>query len=357
MDIQIIGESDPFLDVMDQISRAAPMERPVLVIGERGTGKELIAARLHYLSVRWNRVYQKMNCAALPENLLESELFGYEAGAFTGASKRRKGRFEIADQGSLFLDEIGTLTSAAQEKLLRVIEYGEFERLGGNETINVNVRVIGATNIDLPAAADAGEFRHDLLDRLAFDVITVPPLRHRRDDIPLLADFFGQRMAKEQEWLQFPGFTKAAMDQMMDYHWPGNIRELKNVVERAVYRAWDGEAPLDDITFDPFESPYRPTFIPKGQGQSAAQFISQMGPADQAYDVASAVKARVTIDQPQGPQPSDQAYCMKSAVLEVEKQHLTIALEQHRYNQRQAAKHLNLSYDQLRHALRRHDLL
>ncbi|WND03356.1 phage shock protein operon transcriptional activator [Temperatibacter marinus] len=344
MDIQIIGSSNPFLDVMDQISRAAPMERPVLVIGERGTGKELIAARLHYLSQRWNMVYQKMNCAALPENLLESELFGYEAGAFTGASKRRKGRFEIAHEGSLFLDEIGTLTSAAQEKLLRVIEYGEFERLGGNDTIHVDVRVIGATNIDLPAAADIGEFRHDLLDRLAFDVITVPPLRERKEDIPVLTDFFGQRMAKEQEWLQFPGFTDQAMEAMMAHQWPGNIRELKNVVERAVYRAWDGEAPLDDIVFDPFESPYRPQVI--------SNRPVQKNKSEQRNE-AEALNQQLLTE----PVVSHVAYCMKTKLQEMEKQHLTLALEQHKFNQRKTAEHLNLSYDQLRHALKRHTLL
>lgn len=339
MDIQIIGSSLPFLDVMDQISRAAPMERSVLVIGERGTGKELIAARLHYLSLRWNKAYQKLNCAALPENLLESELFGYEAGAFTGAGKRRKGRFEIAHEGTLFLDEIGTLTSAAQEKLLRVIEYGEFERLGSSDTLTVDVRVIGATNIDLPAAADAGDFRHDLLDRLAFDVITIPPLRERKDDIPTLADFFGQRMAKEQEWLQFPGFTKQAMDSMIDYHWPGNIRELKNVVERAVYRAWDGESPLNDLVFDPFDSPYRPK-TPKGPSSAATHSTIQSGCSDDAI-----------VSLPNSP------FCLKTRLATQEKELLTQALDSHKYNQRQTAKFLQLSYDQLRHALRRHNLI
>ena len=255
---QMIGSSPALLDMMDKISRAAPLDKPMLVIGERGTGKEMIAARLHYLSNRWNSTYQKVNCAALPETLLESELFGYEAGAFTGAQKRRKGRFEVADDGSLFLDEIGTMSAAAQEKLLRVIEYGEFERVGGTETLTVNVRIIAATNIDLPSAADAGEFRHDLLDRLAFDVITVPPLRDRTEDIPALAEHFGMQMASDLEWLQFPGFTNDAMEAMLDYPWPGNIRELKNVVERAIYCAWDGEAPVGDIIFDPFDSPYRP---------------------------------------------------------------------------------------------------
>lgn len=351
MDIQIIGSSNPFLDVMDQISRAAPMERPLLVIGERGTGKELVAARLHYLSQRWNKTYQKLNCAALPESLLDSELFGYESGAFTGATKRRQGRFERADEGSLFLDEIGTLTSAAQEKLLRVIEYGEFERLGGSETINVNVRVIGATNIDLPSAADAGDFRHDLLDRLAFDVITIPPLRHRKDDIPVLIDFFGQRMAKEQEWLQFPGFTDEALEAMMEHRWPGNIRELKNVVERAVYWAWDGEAPLSEIVFDPFESPYRPKNAPKKQARDKSADLGlddreSLTPATVLPNTAVEKKAAVL-----------DPFCLKSKLAEAEKSLLEESLALHKFNQRQTATHLNLSYDQLRHALKRHALL
>ncbi|MFC4348741.1 phage shock protein operon transcriptional activator [Kordiimonas lipolytica] len=335
---QIIGDSPAFLDMMDQISRAAPLDRPMLVIGERGTGKELIAWRLHYLSNRWNRVFQKMNCAALAETLLESELFGYEPGAFTGARNRRAGRFEAADEGSLFLDEIGTMSMAAQEKLLRVIEYGEFERVGGTDTINVDVRVIGATNIDLPAAADAGEFRHDLLDRLAFDVITVPPLRERKEDIMLLAEHFGMAMARELEWLVFPGFSKKATAQMMDYHWPGNIRELKNVVERAIYRAWDGEQPVCDIVFDPFESPFRPP-AKTNRKQPAAPAT----PMPQATPAGSAL--------PDGP------FDLKEEAASFERKLYRHALEESRFNQRAAAKHVGLTYDQFRHGLKKHDLL
>lgn len=337
---QIIGNSAPFLDLMDQISRAAPLDRPMLVIGERGTGKELIAARLHYLSNRWNQSFQKMNCAALAETLLESELFGYEPGAFTGARNRRAGRFEAADEGSLFLDEIGTMSMAAQEKLLRVIEYGEFERVGGNETINVDVRVIGATNIDLPAAADAGEFRHDLLDRLAFDVITVPPLRERREDIMVLAEHFGVSMARELEWLVFPGFSKIATEAMMDYAWPGNIRELKNVVERAIYRAWDGEAPVCDIVFDPFESPFRP---PAKTNRRQAVQPNQPPVTSDKKDSEPCL--------PDGP------FDLRSQVADFEKKLFSHALEENRFNQRAAAKQVGLSYDQFRHGLRKHDLL
>jgi len=335
---QMLGASSAFFELTDQISRAAPLDRPMLVIGERGTGKELIAARLHYLSGRWNENFQKMNCAALPDTLLESELFGYEAGAFTGASKRRSGRFEAAHKGSLFLDEIGTMSMTAQEKLLRVIEYGEFERVGGNDTINVDVRIVGATNIDLPAAADAGEFRHDLLDRLAFDVITVPPLRERKDDIPLLANHFGRLMAREQEWLQFPGYTEAAMEMMLDYAWPGNIRELKNVVERAVYRAWDGEEPIADIVFDPFDSPYRP----KASLAKAPSTGSEAHSGEEPVDTYS--------------QSPNQSFDFKDKLRTFEKHLAETALAANRYNQRLAAQHMSLSYDQFRHLMKKHDL-
>ena len=193
----LLGESPAFMALAEQISRVAPLDRPVLVIGERGTGKELVASRLHFLSRRWGGPFVQLNCAALAESLLESELFGHEAGAFTGAVRRRAGRFELADSGSLFLDEIAAASPAVQEKLLRVVEYGAFERLGGAAPLSVDVRVIGATNVDLPAAAGSGGFRADLLDRLAFEVLTLPPLRARREDIPLLARHFGREMAKE----------------------------------------------------------------------------------------------------------------------------------------------------------------
>lgn len=338
---QIIGESPAFLDLMDHISHAAPMNRPVLVVGERGSGKELIAARLHYLSNRWNRPYQKMNCAALTESLLESELFGYEAGAFTGANKRREGRFEAADGGTLFLDEIATMSMSAQEKLLRLIEYGEFERVGGNDTVTVDVRIIGATNIDLPRAANEGTFRHDLLDRLAFDVLTVPPLRARRDDIPVLANHFGSRMARELEWLQFPGFTKSAMDAMCDHTWPGNIRELRNVVERAVYSSWDGESPIDNITFDPFDSPYRPTNSPASLKNRAAEHSAAPTSTPAAIAANNHLPANANF---------------KDHMAALEKTYLTQALEAAHYSQKAAAKSLGLSYDQLRHLMRKHAL-
>ncbi len=341
---QIIGSSPALLDMMDHISRAAPLDRPMLVVGERGTGKEMIASRLHFLSNRWNKNFQKMNCAALTQTLLESELFGYEQGAFTGARGRRAGRFEAAHEGSLFLDEIGTMSQSAQEKLLRVIEYGEFERVGGTETIHVNVRVVAATNIDLPSAAAAGAFRHDLLDRLAFDVISVPPLRERAEDILVLANHFGVIMAQELEWLQFPGFTPGAVEAMEAYAWPGNIRELKNVVERAIYRAWDGEEPIKDIIFDPFESPYRPS------AQSTQPTVIVQNQSSEHQVPTGPMETAETACLPSGP------FSFKNEVCSHEKRLLNHALEANKFNQRATATHLGLSYDQLRHALKKHSI-
>lgn len=187
---RLLGESNAFLEVLEQVSRLAPIPRPVLLIGERGTGKELFAHRLHYLSPRWQHPFISINCAALSESLLETELFGHEVGAFTGAQKRHQGRFERADGGTLFLDEVATMSPRLQEKLLRVIEYGDFERVGGQQSLRVDVRLVCATHADLPALAASGQFRADLLDRLAFDVVTLPPLRARRDDILLLGHHF-----------------------------------------------------------------------------------------------------------------------------------------------------------------------
>src|SRR3712207_1282342 len=205
----LVGQSSSFLDAVERASRAAPLDRPVLVIGERGTGKELVAERLHRLSSRWDGPLVTMNCAALPETLIEAELFGHEAGAFTGATKSRIGRFEEADGGTLFLDELATLSQGAQERLLRAVEYGEVNRIGSSKPIQVDVRIVAATNEHLPKLVDQGRFRPDLLDRLSFEVVTLPPLRHRKSDIPVLADHFGRRMALELEWDRWPGFGRS----------------------------------------------------------------------------------------------------------------------------------------------------
>jgi psp operon transcriptional activator len=242
--------------MLEHVSQAARLVKPVLVIGERGTGKELIASRLHYLSERWDQQLIKVNCAALTESLLESELFGHEAGAFTGASRRHIGRFEQANGGTLVLDELGTIPLRMQEKILRVIEYGEFQRVGGTDTLTTDVRIVGATNEDLPKLADQGRFRPDLMDRLAFDVIHVPPLRARPEDIPTLAYHFAVNITSELKRSVFPGFGPSAAAALQSHDWPGNVRELKNAVERSVYRADDPSQPINHMLFDPFASPY-----------------------------------------------------------------------------------------------------
>src|SRR6476620_1202162 len=210
---QLVGQSSSFLDAVERASRAAPLDRPVLVIGERGTGKELIAERLHHLSSRWDGPLIVMNCAALPETLIEAELFGHEAGAFTGATKARPGRFEEANGGTLFLDELATLSSPAQDRLLRAIEYGEVTRIGSSRPLQVDVRIVAATKEHLPLLVEESRFLADLLDRLSFEVGTLPPLRNRQSYIPVLADHFGRRMALEID-MAWPGFSTGAMEQI-----------------------------------------------------------------------------------------------------------------------------------------------
>ena len=202
----LIGIDNTFIDALESISRLAKIARPVLICGERGTGKELFAHRLHYLSLRWDEPFVTLNCAALNDNLLDSELFGHESGAFTGAQRRHQGRFERADGGTLFLDELGTAPLNVQEKLLRVIEYGEYERVGGQQTLKADVRIVCATNADLPALAAEGHFRSDLLDRLAFDVVTIPPLRCRPRDLSEQANHFSVQMCQEMGTSFFAGF-------------------------------------------------------------------------------------------------------------------------------------------------------
>ncbi len=321
----IIGESPAFLEVLEEISRAAPLDRPVLIVGERGTGKELIAERLHFLSQRWEQPLIKLNCAAISETLLESELFGHEAGAFTDAARRRHGRFELADGGSLFLDELATTAMNVQEKILRVIEYGQFERLGASSTIEVDVRLIGATNEDLPTLAEQGRFRSDLLDRLAFDVITLPPLRARREDILPLAEYFAIRMTREMGREVFSGFSTAAIERLHNHPWPGNVRQLKNVIERAVYRHEDADDLVGNIQFDPFASPWRPD---SRRREKTAKTVEAVGLPDDL---------RAYLDQ-------------------IERDTVLAALDANQGRQKAAADQLGLSYDQLRGILRKFDI-
>ncbi len=322
---QIIGEAPAFLEMLEHVSRAATLSKPVLVVGERGTGKELIASRLHFLSDRWEQRVVKVNCAALTESILESELFGHEAGAFTGAAKTHIGHFERADGGTLILDELATISLRMQEKILRTIEYGEVQRVGGSETLRVDVRIVGSTNSDLQVLAAEGRFRKDLLDRLAFDVITVPPLRERVEDILPLANAFAIHMASELKWSYFPGFGPRASSALLRNLWPGNVRELKNTIERSVYRARDAEQPITNIAFDPFDSPFR------------------MASEGRAKPGVSTVKRRSPL------LPTD----LKQRLVDMETELLEAALEKARFNQRLAADLLGLGYHQFRGKLRK----
>ena len=317
----LIGDSPAFLEALERVSKAAPLEKPVLVVGERGTGKELIASRLHYLSNRWDGEFLKLNCAAISDTLIENELFGHEAGSYTGAARTHQGRFERADGGTLFLDELATTSTLVQEKLLRVIEYGEFERVGGSKTLRVNVRLIAATNRDLPRLAAEGRFRADLLDRLAFDVITLPPLRERPDDVLVLAEHFAINMATELGRDYFAGFTEAARRALCGHPWPGNLRELKNVVERAVYRA-EADETVDEIILDPFHSPFRPG--PKEESGAGRPYAL----------------------------PLD----IKKTVQELEIDLINRAMAAAKFNQRRAAEQLGLTYHQFRGYLKKYEL-
>jgi len=325
----LIGESESFLSVLDQASRLAPLSRPILILGERGTGKELIAQRIHYLSKRWDQPLITLNCAALSEGVIDSELFGHEAGSFTGAKGRHQGRFERAEGGTLFLDELATSPLGVQEKLLRVIEYGEYERVGGSKTCQANVRLVCATNENLPQLAEERKFRADLLDRLAFDIIHLPPLRERREDILSLAEYYAVRMCRELGYSYFAGFTPTARNELMAYHWPGNIRELKNVVERSVFRHGLEDEPVEHIIIDPFHAPWH----------------------DKPSEPLSSEPPVTT--QPEFNFPLDFRQWQQEQEINV----IRNALELAKFNQRKAAELLGLSYHQLRGLLRKYQLV
>jgi psp operon transcriptional activator len=319
---EALGQSEKFLEFQELLARVAPINRPVLLLGERGTGKELAASRLHYLSKRWQGPFIALNCSALNPTLIESELFGYEKGAFTGANQRRSGRFEAADGGTLFLDEIGTIPMEVQEKILRVVEYGQFERVGDSAAIEVDVRIIAATNADLIRMVSQGKFKRDLLDRLSFEVLFLPPLRERKEDIMLLANHFASRMAYELEREGIPRFSLEAIKALENYDWPGNVRELKNLVERAVYRS--SSTVISDINFDPFLSPY----VDDGD-----------------YD------AEEKREEPVSKSPALDLFSDKTlpeAVNDLQIQLINNALVSAKHNQKIAAKKLGITYHQFR---------
>jgi psp operon transcriptional activator len=317
---EALGQSEKFLEFQEKLSRVAPIDRPVLLIGERGTGKELAASRLHFLSNRWQGPLVALNCSALTPSLIESELFGYEKGAFTGADRRRAGRFETADKGTLFLDEIGSIPMEVQEKILRVVEYGTFEPVGSSRSIEVDVRIIAATNADLTALAAKDRFKRDLLDRLSFEALILPPLREREGDILFLSNHFAGRMALELGRTEAPRFDKEAIKALEGYSWPGNVRELKNVVERAVYRS--DSSLITNIAFDLFESSYEESALPK---KTLSRTVSGGQSLEDLWDKP-----------------------LKEAIRELRVRLLRRRLKETKYNQRKAAQLLGLTYDQFR---------
>ncbi|MBX2857253.1 MAG: sigma 54-interacting transcriptional regulator [Cellvibrionaceae bacterium] len=321
-----IGEHPLFLSALDHASQLAALPRPVLVLGERGSGKELVAQRMHFLAPRWGEPFLKINCAALTESLVESTLFGHEAGAFTGANRSQSGLFERAEQGTLFLDEIATLSLRVQEKLLRVLEYGEYQRVGGQKTLISGARVVGATHVDLRTFANEGRFRDDLLDRLAFDVVHMPPLRMRGEDVLLLANHFALGFAVQLGWEYFHGFSRLARQQLLSYPWPGNVRELKNVIERSLFRSGQPDAELQQMVLNPFDPPWQAS-----SQADASQFNNDVPASDQPVD-------------------------FKALRLAWEREQVERALSVCQHHQGKAAAWLGLSYDQLRALLKRLEL-
>ncbi len=333
---EALGQSEVFLTFQECLSRVARVDRSVLIIGERGSGKELAAARLHFLSSRWQEPFVALNCAALPASLIESELFGHEEGAFTGAARRRVGRFEASNGGTLFLDEIGNIPIETQEKILRAVEYGAFERVGGSQSVQVDVRIIGATNADLRELVRQERFKSDLLDRLSFEVLFVPPLRERSEDIMLLASHFANRMAYELKLDEMPVFTEGAAQLLEKYQWPGNVRELKNVIERAVYRSDDNLITAEEVVFDPFEPPYA---------------------SSTAIEPVSPIPGQPEPEPPSRPPsaPSDLLNLpFNEAICQLELRLLRQALRKAQFNQRHAAELLGLTYHQFRGLYRKH---
>ena len=265
----IIGRSEAMQEIFATIERVAPTRATVLLAGESGVGKDLIARAIHFHSPRRDRPLVKINCSAIPENLMESELFGYEKGAFTGAVGSKPGKFEQADTGTVFLDEIGDVPAAIQVKLLRILQEREFERLGSNVTRHIDVRVVAATNQDLRAALEQGTFREDLYYRLNVVPMNIPPLRERKQDISFLANHFLRKLAPDSGH-EVEGISDAAMEKLVGYHWPGNVRELENVIERALILCRGGQLEADDIKLEtahrsrPASDPNQHHFLPEG---------------------------------------------------------------------------------------------
>ena len=361
---EALGQSDAFLACMEAVAQAAAIDRPALVVGERGTGKELAAARLHYHSPRWDRPYVPVNLAALPRTLIESELFGHEAGAFTGASRRRAGRFEAADGGTLFLDELHAAPLAVQAKLLRAVEYGLIERIGFSQPVAVDVRIVAAVNVDPRLLVARGRLLPDLLDRLAFCVLVMPPLRERHGDIAYLAERFAARFAAQLGRPEPPTFSRAALATLAAHPWPGNIRELKTVVERSVLSS----TPLiDTITLDPFAalSPAREVqegVTPSWPPEASLLFSPHAPPAITPHPGGSGGMippdgSRAAPWPPEASSPSPPPSPLPNfaeAVASLEIALLGRALARSGGNQRRAAGLLGLGYHQFRGLYRKY---
>ncbi len=312
--IKMVGQDGGLAEVVKKIHLLAEIPRPVLILGERGTGKELVAAALHEASSRRHHAFVTVNCAAMPESLVEAELFGHEKGAFTDASTARPGKFELADSGTLFLDEVGNMPQAVQQKILRVIEYQRFQRVRGEKEISVDVRVTAATNANLDEEMSAGRFRSDLYDRLAFDTIEVPPLRQRREDIPALCRHFIESFKTEVAGVRCSDISTEALAHLSGQAFYGNVRELKNLIERAAYRC-QSEILQDTDLQDASLAGQREPLPPAAEGGSLREQVSHF-----------------------------------------EKNLLAQALERSRNNMTQAAKSLGLGYDQMRRLVKKHEL-
>ncbi|MDH5525800.1 MAG: sigma-54 dependent transcriptional regulator [Nitrospirota bacterium] len=331
----MIGESSPMRQVQRLIDKVAASNAPVLVLGESGTGKELVAREIHRRSPRAGGAFVAVNCAALSEGLLESELFGHEKGAYTGAAGMRKGRFELADSGTLFLDEIGELSPAIQVKLLRFLQEKEFERVGGSKTIRVDVRVVAATHRNLKQQLAEGKFREDLYYRLNVISIEMPPLRARREDIPALAEHFLARYGKEMA--KPVTMSHAVADALTRYHWPGNIRELQNVVERAVVLCDGPELDLADLPRELFSTP------PTGHVEAEAP------EADTGYPVSATAAMAVSASP-------DHPLDLTTHLDALERGIILEALGRYRWNQTKVAQTLGLKRSSLQYKMKKHGL-
>jgi len=349
---QPIGQSESFHALLDKVSDAASLDRPVIVVGERGTGKEMIASRVHFLSPRWEAQFVKVNCAAFTDDMLDRELFGE---TFMDGRDDTNGRFYEADGGTIFLDNIETLSPRLQEKLMRAVEYGEYEAGGEAHTQQVNVRIVTATGIDLPAAVARGDFRIDLVDRLSFDVITIPPLRVRPQDVSPLAENFGRKIAAELGAESFPGFSPEMMELMEAQPWLGNVRELKTVIERNVGQAFLRDEslslPISELMLDPFEGPYRLRDTAPPQPATTIPVTTQVQYVTQPLTQ--------TIEPPPNPTPTPlnkPKSSFATRVLTFERRLIDEALQITEGHQGKAAEHLDLTYHSFRGLLRKHGL-